>query len=519
MNSDQTGQDPFPGQEDDGSPHAAQISRLAECGGTLAETEAGMEALLRENEYAFRNLRRGETIEGTVVRVDQDEVLVDIGLKSEGIIQARELFGENDETEPLHIGDRALVYVIQPEGPEGHAILSLRRARTERSWREIEDLYHRGAIVDAQVVDFNKGGLIVDVKSVRGFVPVSQVLDLRNVSRQEGETEEVTQLLAAMKGRWLPLKIIEINRSRNRLILSERAAVQERRTQLKDELMDQLEPGQIRRGVVSNLTSFGAFVDLGGADGLVHVSELSYNRVSHPNEILHVGQEVDVYVLHVDRESKKIALSLKRAQPDPWSTVDQRYRVGEVVPAEITKLAKFGAFAKVEEGLEGLIHLSELTHLPVQDPAQVVQEGQQVDVKIIHINSQRRRLGLSVRQAVELPLEMESFGEVDEHAPFAAHDLASLAGNGTAGDETPSSPQSVDLLPPQPGPSVAGYVTGEQDSPAAESEPDARTHDADGFTAAPPEEASPALPEASLPRIEEEKPEVASAVRQGTTSD
>src|SRR5436305_6958499 len=175
-----------------------------------ADAENGMEALLRDNDYAFRSLRRGETVEGTVVRVDPDEMLVDVGMKSEGVIPSREFFSEGDDGPTLHVGDRTLVYVMQPEGQDGHAILSLRRARMERSWREIEELYHRGALIEGPVVDFNKGGLIVDVKGVRGFVPVSQVLDLRNVTRQEGENEEVTQTLAAMNGRRLPLKIIEI---------------------------------------------------------------------------------------------------------------------------------------------------------------------------------------------------------------------------------------------------------------------------------------------------------------------
>lgn len=363
-----------------------------------SDQDAGMEALLRDNDYAFRSLRRGETVEGTVVRVDQDEVLVDVGMKSEGVIPSRELAGDGEEAPELAVGDPVLVYVLQPEGSEGHAILSLRRARVERSWREIEELYHQGALIEAPVVDHNKGGLIVDVRGVRGFVPVSQVLDLRTVARQDSENEEVTQTLRSMQGRVLPLKIIEINRSRNRLILSERAAVQERRTQRKDELLESLQPGQIRHGVVSNLTSFGAFVDLGGADGLVHVSELSYNRVNHPSEVLRVGQEVDVKVLGIDRDTKKIALSLKQAMPDPWTTVEERYHVGQVVPATITKLTKFGAFAKVTDGLEGLIHLTELTDRPVQDAGQVVHEGQEVSAKIIHIAPQRRRLGLSVRQ-------------------------------------------------------------------------------------------------------------------------
>lgn len=425
MNNDELGE-AASHQAEGGMPTQPAESQLPS---ESADAEDGMEALLRDNDYAFRSLRRGETVEGTVVRIDPDEMLIDVGMKSEGVIPSREFFSDGDEGPTLHVGDRTLVYVMQPEGQDGHAILSLRRARMERSWREIEELYHRGALIEGPVVDFNKGGLIVDVKGVRGFVPVSQVLDLRNVTRQEGENEEVTQTLAAMNGRRLPLKIIEINRSRNRLILSERAAVQEQRTLRKDELMDQLEPGQVRKGVVSNLTSFGAFVDLGGADGLVHVSEISYNRVNHPSEVLRVGQDIDVMVLSVDRESKKIALSLKKALPDPWTTVEDRYNVGQVVPAVITKLAKFGAFAKVEEGLEGLIHLSELTDLPVQDAAQVVQEGQDVNVKIIHINNQRRRLGLSVRQADEsaAPEDMQSFGDTEDYGSFSGQDFGEYA--------------------------------------------------------------------------------------------
>lgn len=531
MENDYTGQDATHAQEVGAPAQAAETHQSPDQSRTQAEAEPGMEALLRESDYAFRSIRRGETIEGTVVRVDQDEVLVDIGLKSEGIIPMRELHSEGEESEPLHIGDRTLVYVMQPEGQEGHAVLSLRRARMERSWREIEDLYHQGAIIEAPIVDYNKGGLIADVKGIRGFVPVSQVLDLRNVSRQEGENEEVINTLAAMKGRRLPLKIIEINRSRNRLILSERAAVQERRTQRKDELMEGLQAGQIRRGVVSNLTSFGAFIDLGGADGLVHVSELSYNRVNHPGEVLQVGQEVDVYVLSVERETKKIALSLKRAMPDPWTTVDQRYRVGEVVPAVITKLAKFGAFAKVEEGLEGLIHLSELTDQPVQDAAQVVQEGQQVNVKIIHINSQRRRLGLSVRQAGEIPSAMQSFGAVDPNSPLSAPFLDSYDMN-TIMEYEPETPSTSDGAPAGTG-TVEAPLAGVQDSPVAESEPQTLTTAVNGSMAAAPEEASPASPEASLSDDEEEPeadrerdpslmgtpPEVASVVRQGSASE
>lgn len=491
---------------------APAVEQPAQIGNSPADAEPGMEALLRESDYAFRSVRRGETVEGTVVRVDQDEVLVDIGLKSEGVIPSREMYSEGEDSRPLRIGDRVLVYVLQPEGQEGHAVLSLRRARMERSWRDIEDLYHRGAIVEAPVVDFNKGGLIVDVRGIRGFVPVSQVLDLRNVSRQDGESEEVTQTLANMKGRRLPLKIIEINRSRNRLIMSERAAVQERRTQLKDELMDQLEPGQIRRGVVSNLTTFGAFVDLGGADGLVHVSELSYNRVNHPSEVLHVGQEVDVYVLSVDRDTKKIALSLKRALPDPWTTVDEHYRVGQVVQATITKIAKFGAFAKVEEGLEGLIHLSELTDLPVRDATEIVREGQVVDAKIIHINSQRRRLGLSVRQAVEPQPGYQSYGDYDDSSSFASTGLSDY-------EPLPDLDQSTDYEPALPDPVAQEneYSAAEQHRADGEPEPETITSEVNGSTAVASDEAAPATPSAI--ESQEDPHEVASTASQSQNSE
>jgi predicted RNA-binding protein with RPS1 domain len=252
----------------------------------------------------------------------------------------------------------------------------------------------------------------------------------------------------------------------------------------------------------------------------VHVSELSYNRVNHPSEVLQVGQEVDVYVLSVDRERKKIALSLKKAQPDPWTTVDERYRVGQVVPAVITKLAKFGAFAQVEPGLEGLIHLSELTDMPVQDAAQVVQEGQHVNVKIIHINSQRRRLGLSVRQAVTPGSYMESYGHVDDNTPFAVQGLGAYGDALTTAyapadySPAPTSPQSVDSLVRE-----SESPAGEQDSPAAESEPTAHATDVNGSLAAAPEEVSPTSPETSPTDDEADQPWVASAAPQGSVSE
>lgn len=389
--------DAAPGpQGDTAQPVVAQSAAPALREQPLDDENLTMAELLDNPALAMPQLQRGEVVEGIVARIDPDEVLVDIGLKSEGVIGGKEMDDEIAST--MRVGSKVLVYVMQPEGPDGHAILSLRRARMEKSWRKAEELYQEDAVIDAEVIDFNKGGLIVDL-GVRGFVPISQIPELRGLSKgQEGEPSEVIDRLAQMKGRVLKLKIIELNRNRNRLILSERLALQEQRSHRKDELLAELQPGQVRRGRVTSLASFGAFVDLGGADGLVHISQLSYSRVNHPSEVLSVGDEVDVYVLSIDPDTKKIALSLKKAQPDPWSQVDQKYHVGDLVEGTITKLAKFGAFAKIDDGIEGLIHLSELSENAVENGKDVVSEGQRVTLRVININPTRRRLGLSLRQ-------------------------------------------------------------------------------------------------------------------------
>ncbi len=359
-----------------------------------------MEALLAASTTPI-NIKRGDVVEGVIVRIDQDEILVDIGLKSEGVLSTKELpasgYGSFSE---LHLNDKVLVYVIQPESSEGHAVLSLKRANTERQWRIAEDQYKNGELLKARVIDYNKGGLIVDVAGIRGFVPISQILNLkREEVASGGESQETAAKLQSMKDKELQLKIIEINRARNRLILSERLAVQEWRQRRREELLDELKPGEVRRGVVSNLANFGAFVDLGGADGLVHISQLAWSRVNHPSEVLHVGQEVEVQVLSVDKDKKKIALSIKRAEVDPWTTVEQRYTPGQIVTGVVTKIAPFGAFARIEDGIEGLIHLSELT--PGVDPKTILHEGAQLQLRILRIDAERRRLGLSLRQAEE----------------------------------------------------------------------------------------------------------------------
>jgi len=361
-----------------------------------------MAELLKEPGHSLRSVKRGDVVDGVIVRKDPEEILVDIGLKSEGVLSTKELpangYGSFDE---LNVGEEVLVYVMQPETPEGHAIVSLKRARMERQWRIAQEQYERGDLLEAKVIDFNKGGLIVDLDGIRGFVPISQILNLKR--EDTADSAETNAKLQGMVGRALQLKIIEINRNRNRLILSERLAVQEWRTKRREELLNELQVGEVRKGTVSNLANFGAFVDLGGADGLVHISQLAWSRVNHPSEVLHVGQEVEVQVLGVDKEKKKIALSIKRAEVDPWTTVEKRYQVNQLVKGVVTKIAPFGAFARIEDGVEGLIHLSEL--LPGQDPKTALHEGQELTLRILRIESERRRLGLSVRQAAELDAE------------------------------------------------------------------------------------------------------------------
>src|SRR6266704_1614626 len=385
-----------------------------------------MEVLLRESATPI-TIKRGDVVEGVIVSIDQDEILVDIGLKSEGVLSTKELpangYGSFNE---LHIDDKILVYVMQPETPDGHALLSLKRAHAERQWRIADQQYRDNELLQARVIDYNKGGLIVDVAGIRGFVPISQILNLK---REEvaagGESQETAAKLASMRDKELQLKIIEINRTRNRLILSERLAVQEWRQRRREELLDELKPGEVRRGVVSNLANFGAFVDLGGADGLVHISQLAWSRVNHPSEVLHVGQEVEVQVLSVDKEKKKIALSIKRAEVDPWTTVEQRYTPGQVVTGTITKIAPFGAFARIEDGIEGLIHLSELP--AGMDPKANLHEGQQLQLRILRIDAERRRLGLSLRQAEEMDKVPSAETPTETGTSGASGDMMSLS--------------------------------------------------------------------------------------------
>ena len=423
--------------------------------GEEAQSSQGMQDLLDAHGHEFRSLRRGEVVSGTVVRVDRDEVLVDVGSKSEGVIPGSEMRdGRGNPIETLHVGDEVLAYVLQLENQDGHVVLSLNRAQAEKGWRSAQKKFEDAEIIEAEVVDYNKGGLIANVDGVRGFVPLSQIVDLRSTA---GSEESVEERLQAMKGRRMFLKVIEINRRRNRLILSERAAVQERRAIQKDRLLNELHEGEVRHGRVSSLCDFGAFIDLGGADGLVHLSELSWGQVGHPSQLLKVGQDVDVSVVGVDRDSKKIALSLKRLQPEPWEGVEQRYEVGQVVRGRITKLASFGAFAQIEQGVEGLIHISELSDERIAHPKGVVKEGDEVPLRIIRIDAGRHRLGLSLRQALE---ELDE----SERQEFAARSVE--AAEAPAGEQAAAESEETS--------SAGEQVRSEAEEPASAGEAVAR---------------------------------------------
>jgi small subunit ribosomal protein S1 len=353
---------------------------------------------LLDSDYGLSLPTRGEIREGVVARITPNEILVDVGAKSEGVITGRELDSLEETTRrALATGQTILVYVMDPEDRNGNIVLSLTRAREEQDWRDAETLLASQDVYSGAVAGFNKGGLIVKLGNVRGFVPASQLGPSRR-RRSEGDTPE--QKWARMVGEPMQVKVIEVDRGRNRLILSERAAAKESREAQKDRLLTEIKAGEVRKGHVISLAEFGAFVDIGGADGLVHLSELSWKHITHPNEVLHVGQEVEVVVLNVDHERKRIGLSLKRREDDPWTLIQRKYAIGQLISGTITKLAKFGAFARVEgeDEIEGLIHVSELSDGHIEHPREVVTEGQTLTLRVIKIEPDKRRMGLSLKR-------------------------------------------------------------------------------------------------------------------------
>jgi small subunit ribosomal protein S1 len=357
------------------------------------------------DDFEFKPLKTGDVRDGVIVSISPSEILVDVGAKSEGFVHNRELERLGKEfIDSLNVGDPVVVYVLRPEDKDGNIVLSLNRAQQERDWREAERLLESNESFESTIIGFNRGGVICRLGKVRGFIPASQM-----VTKPEGPVDENDEnRWASLVGQRVWLKVVELDRRRNRLILSERLAMREMRRRKKDELLSDLKKGDVRKGRVSSVAKFGAFVDLGGADGLIHLSELSWSRVNHPSELLKVGDEVEVYVLNVDRDRKRIGLSLRRLEPEPWSVVHERYAVGQIVDGVITKLASFGAFARVDGALEGLIHISELANHRVTHPKEVVKEGDQLSLRIIRIDPSRRRMGLSLKRVAE-----EEYAELD----------------------------------------------------------------------------------------------------------
>jgi len=347
------------------------------------------------DDYDYARPQRGELRDGMVMQIEDNGILVSIGTKREGVIPQQDIRAMGDQyISNLKVGDSIQVYVQDPENREGDLILSLTMVQVAKDWEEAGRLQVDGGIIQGQVIGYNKGGLLVQFNRIRGFVPASQVAQLHGRTA----AEERQQALQRMVGQTIPLKVIEVDRERNRLVLSERSATQEWRKAQKHRLLSELQPGDILSGRVNQLTNFGAFVDLGGADGLAHISELSWQRVNHPREVLSPGQEVKVMVVEIDAERERIGLSLRRLQANPWETIDQRYSLGQLVSGPVTNVAPFGAFVQIEEAVEGLIHASELDVDPQAQPRDLLQPGQTVTAKIISLDKQRQRMGLSLRR-------------------------------------------------------------------------------------------------------------------------
>jgi small subunit ribosomal protein S1 len=348
------------------------------------------EAFLAAIDETIKYFNDGDIVDGTIVKVDRDEVLLDIGYKTEGVIPSRELSIKHDVDphEVVSVGDHVEALVLQKEDKEGRLILSKKRAQYERAWGTIEKIKDEDGIVTGTVIEVVKGGLIIDI-GLRGFLPASLV-EMRRVRD-----------LQPYVGKELEAKIIELDKNRNNVVLSRRAWLEQTQSEVRQTFLTTLLKGQVRNGVVSSIVNFGAFVDLGGVDGLVHVSELSWKHIDHPSEVVEVGQEVTVEVLDVDMDRERVSLSLKATQEDPWRQFARTHQIGQVVPGKVTKLVPFGAFVRVDEGIEGLVHISELAERHVEIPEQVVQVGDEIFVKVIDIDLDRRRISLSLKQANE----------------------------------------------------------------------------------------------------------------------
>jgi small subunit ribosomal protein S1 len=482
---------------------------------TTSETQAAPaperdftpEELREAIETSLRDFKDGDIVEGEIVKIDRDEVLLDIGYKSEGVIPAKELSIRHDvdPNEVVKVGDHVEALVLQKEDKEGRLILSKKRAQYERAWGRIEEVMTSGGTIKGPVIEVVKGGLILDI-GLRGFLPASLV-DLRRVRD-----------LHPFVGQELEAKIIELDRNRNNVVLSRRAFLEESQSEGRKKFLESLQKGERRKGTVSSIVNFGAFVDLGGVDGLVHVSELSWKHVDHPSEVVQVGQEVEVEVLDVDLERERVSLSLKATQEDPWKEFERMYSAGEIIDGQVTKLVPFGAFVRVAQGIEGLVHISEISDQHIEAPESVLSVGDQVRVKVIEVDVPRRRISLSMRQVggamptpkeTEIEEEAEAPVEAVEQAPEAEAVAASTGAAAAAPAESPETPEAA--IEQAPEAEVVEAATGAPAEPAGvssapETAPttDAAADDQPGGSAGATDNAEPAsAPDAEEPSAED----------------
>jgi small subunit ribosomal protein S1 len=389
-----------------------------------------METLLEQEGLGIDFPQQGEIRDGTIASISQGQILVSVGTKSEGVITGKELEAiPPAEMAAFKVGQEIPVYVVNPEDQGGNLVLSYVRAREEVSWKEAEDMMASQQTFHGSIIGYNKGGLIVPVGSLRGFVPASQISLSRRVG-MTGETPE--QRWGKMVGEEIDVRVIEVDRERRRLILSERAASTETRESLKERVIEELKEGEVRTGRVTSLADFGAFVNIAGADGLVHLSEISWDRIQHPNEVLKVGQEVKVKVISIDRDKKRIGLSIRQLQDDPWANQVSQYQVGQLVEGTITRLTKFGAFARLENDIEGLIHISEISDRRIEHPREVLHEGDVVTLRVIKIDAENHRIGLSLRR-----VDSPAYAEMDWQSLSDDVDISE------SGEEVPESGEEV----------------------------------------------------------------------------
>jgi len=448
--------------------------------------------------------QEGDVVTGHVVRIDNDEVLVDIGYKSEGVIPSGELSIRKtvDPHEEVSLGDEVDALVLTKEDQDGRLILSKKRARFERAWRRIEAAADSGEPVKGTVIEVVKGGLIIDL-GVRGFLPASLV-DIRRVPNLD---EYMSQEIEC--------KVIELNRSRNNVVLSRRAVLEEQRKEDRERILDRLQPGQVVEGTISNIVDFGAFVDLEGIDGLIHISELSWSHVNHPSEILAIGDQVTVKVLDIDRDRQRISLGLKQTQEDPWQRVVDTYNIGDELEGTVTKVVTFGAFVEILDGVEGLVHISELAQHHVENPREIIQPGDNVRVKILEIDSERRRLSLSVKRVegqelpvrpIQPPTESEA-GDLDDVPELGLSEEVFAAEDASAIDATPEVSDSEEV-PATRASSADASSTIEAPEEAAAPEPDevppAPEADAEVEAPAPAEAEAPAAAPDAPPEGEQQ---------------